>query len=82
LVIAGLHIGVVAGLVYALVWFALTRSPRLGSRLRPWRWAAAIAAPVAVLYAALAGSATSVSRACVMYVIMLFRCTSAVAAIR
>jgi competence protein ComEC len=71
LVISGFNITAIAGLAYVLVWFLLTRVPRLALRLPVHRLATLAASIATVFYTLLVGASTSVLRACVMYLVLL-----------
>ena len=74
--ISGLHISLVAGLVFWLARFAWSRSGRLAERM-PARKAAAVAAIVAaVLYALLAGFNIPARRAVVMVAVVMLAIVS------
>ena len=66
LAISGLHIGLVWGLAYALLRWALAAWPGLALRWPVVKWAAALALIPAGAYAALAGGSTPTLRALVM----------------
>ncbi|MCF8064810.1 MAG: DNA internalization-related competence protein ComEC/Rec2 [Desulfarculaceae bacterium] len=66
LAISGLHIGLVWGLAYALLRWALAAWPGLALRWPVVKWAAALALLPAAGYAGLAGGSTPTLRALVM----------------
>lgn len=69
--LSGLHITAVAGLLYLLIWWGFSRSPRLARRLTIHRWAAWAAAPPAIIYTLLAGGQVAMLRSCIMFLTML-----------
>ncbi len=71
LAISGLHIGLVAGFVYAAVRLGCAAVPRVGLRLNGKKLAAALAIPAALGYAVLAGFTVPTERAFLMTGLML-----------
>lgn len=69
--ISGLHVGLVAGLVFAVAGWLWSRSARLMHRLATPRAAALAALAAALAYAGLAGFAISTQRALVMLAVVL-----------
>ncbi|MGD2118362.1 MAG: DNA internalization-related competence protein ComEC/Rec2 [Chromatiales bacterium] len=69
--ISGLHIGFIAGLVYAVSGFFWSRSAHLCLLLPAPRWQAASALLAATAYAALAGFAVPTQRALIMLTVVL-----------
>lgn len=67
--IAGLHIGIVAGLIYAIVCFCVRRLPMLISRVPDQLLASSSACLIGILYAALAGFSIPTQRAALMLAI-------------
>jgi competence protein ComEC len=68
--VSGLHLAVVAGLVFALLRRLLAASP-LGGRVRPARWAAPPAIALAIAYTAVTGAQLATIRALVVVVVVL-----------
>lgn len=71
LAISGLHIGLVAGLIYAAVRLGCAAIPRIGLRVNGKKIAAALAIPAALGYAVLAGFTVPTERAFLMTGLML-----------
>ena len=71
LAISGLHIGLVAGIVFAGVRFACVAVPAVGLRLNGKKAAALLAIPAAFAYAVLAGFTVPTERAFLMTGLML-----------
>lgn len=71
LAISGLHIGLVAGLIYAAVRLGCAAIPAIGLRLNGKKLAAALAIPTALGYAVLAGFTVPTERAFLMTGLML-----------
>ena len=71
LAISGLHIGLIAGLVYAGMRLAIAAIPWLGLRIDGKKVAAALAIPAAAFYAVLAGLTVPTERALIMTALML-----------
>ncbi len=69
--ISGLHISLVAGLVFGCVRFAWARSAMLATRLLPVRAAALAALLAATLYALLSGFAIPAQRALIMVALLM-----------
>ncbi|MBA2538628.1 MAG: ComEC/Rec2 family competence protein, partial [Deltaproteobacteria bacterium] len=67
--VSGLHLAVVAGLLYWLLRKALAASP-LGGRIRPARWAAPMAFVLAVVYTAITGAQLATLRALIVVGVM------------
>lgn len=72
LVISGTHITAIAGMLFTLFWYLFSRFPAFGLRFNVPRLAALIASPAVVGYTVVAGGATTIWRASVMFLIMLF----------
>ncbi len=68
--VSGLHLAVVAGLVFALLRRLLAASP-WGGRLRPARWAAPPALAIAVAYTLVTGAQLATLRALLVIAIVL-----------
>ncbi len=68
--VSGLHLAVVAGLVFALLRRLVAGSP-FGGRVRPARWAAPIALAVAVAFTLVTGAQLATLRALVVVVLAL-----------
>ncbi len=68
--VSGLHLAVVAGLVYALLRRLVAGSP-WGGRVRPARWAAPPALVIAVAYTLVTGAQLATVRALVVIVLVL-----------
>lgn len=71
LAISGLHVGLIAGLVFLLVRRLWAQVPPLALRLAAPRAAALATLPAALAYSALAGFAISTQRALVMLAVLL-----------
>ncbi len=71
LAISGLHIGLVAGIVFASIRFLAAAVPRVGLRLNAKKVAAVAAIPAAFAYAVLAGFTVPTERAFLMTGLML-----------
>jgi competence protein ComEC len=70
--VSGLHVGLVAGILFFLSRAALALVPPLALRWPIKKWAAGIALVGAVFYALLSGASVPVVRACLMASIALF----------
>lgn len=70
--IAGLHIGMMAGLAHSLVSWLWRRSSQLVLRFPAKQAGACAALIIAVLYSALAGFSIPTERACIMLTILIF----------
>jgi len=68
--VSGLHLAVVAGLVFALLRRALAASP-WGGRMRPARWAAPAAIAIAIAYTCVTGAQLATLRALIVVVVVL-----------
>lgn len=68
--VSGLHLAVVAGLVYALLRRLLAASP-WGGRIRPARWAAPPALAVAIAYTLITGAQVATLRAGIALALVL-----------
>jgi competence protein ComEC len=68
--VSGLHLAVVAGLLFALLRRLVAASP-LGRRSRPARWAAPIALSLALLYTLVTGGQLATIRALVVVAIVM-----------
>jgi competence protein ComEC len=66
LAVSGLHLSLVAGLLFALTRAALQRSYWVAARWHPDAWASLVAIAAAIGYSTLTGWAPSTGRACVM----------------
>jgi competence protein ComEC len=67
--VSGLHLAVVAGLLYVLLRRLLAASP-WGGRIRPARWAAPIALALAIAYTAITGAQLATLRALIVVGVM------------
>jgi competence protein ComEC len=65
LAVSGMHVTMVVGALWWLLWRTLAASSRLASRMDVRRLASALSAPLALLYADLAGGAPSAWRAAI-----------------
>ncbi len=72
LAISGLHLGLVAGIIYFTARFLLVLIPGLAIRFQLKKWAAALALAGAFGYLAVAGFPVSAQRAYVMVALFLF----------
>ncbi|MDE4131654.1 ComEC/Rec2 family competence protein [Phaeobacter sp. QD34_3] len=71
LAISGLHMGLVAGFVFAVLRFGLCLVPALALRINVKKWAAAVALLAAFGYLALSGGNVATERAFIMVLVML-----------
>lgn len=69
--ISGMHMGMLAGFVFAIVRYGVALVPALALRLPARKIAALVALPAAAFYLALAGRAIPTERAFVMVAVML-----------
>lgn len=68
--VSGLHLAVVAGLLFALLRRLIAASP-IGSRSRPARWAAPIALSLALVYTLVTGGQLATIRALIVVAIVM-----------
>lgn len=71
MVIAGLHIGIIAGFAHILVTWCWRRVPRLTLRLPAQQAGATAALITAIFYSALAGFSIPTQRACIMLAVFI-----------